>query len=229
MADITPWEGKATWLDKTLMFAIFGIPLLYLGLLPLRPFMLANFPITLEFITGARSSIIGAAAYASEGRHSLWLAIFAGFVGMVKFDAVFWLVGWRWGEGITKLFGQNEVQRKRINKFRRMPRWLLFLLTFASHVPGVPGGTLIYIVTGWSKMRLWVFLLASFLGGLSVTIGMALLGYTLGERAVEVIQVIDKYALWISLGLIAVIFVVTLVKNSRQDRQDPGTSAKVLS
>ena len=54
-AAIKPWQGKAQGLDKLLLFIIIGVPLIYLGLMPLRPWMLVNAPVVQEFINGAKT------------------------------------------------------------------------------------------------------------------------------------------------------------------------------
>lgn len=212
--DIKPWKGKATGVDKTLLFAIFAVPAFYLIMMPFRPFLIANQPILLEFLTGAKTAIVGAAAFARIGEFPLWLVIVAGFVGMAKFDWLFWLAGRRWGDGILNIFTSTERQRRQVEKFRRMPTWLLFLLTVISRLPGIPG-TLVWLVAGWSGMRLWLFLVADFLACLILTVGVALLGYSLGQAAVDVIQTIDRYALWISLGLVVVIAVWSAMRANR--------------
>ena len=213
--DLKPWKGTATRTDKFLLFAIFAVPAFYLGMMPFRPFLIANQPILLEFLTGAKTAIVGAAAYARVGEFPLWLVLVAGFVGMTKFDWLFWLAGRRWGDGILNIFTSTDRQRRQVEKFRRMPPWLLFLLVVISRVPGIPG-TLVWLVAGWSGMRLRVFLIADFLACLILTVGVALLGYSLGQAAVDVIQTIDRYALWISLGLVVLIAVWSGAKANKQ-------------
>lgn len=213
--DLKPWKGVAAPTDKFLLFAIFAVPAFYLGMMPFRPFLIANQPILLEFLTGAKTAIVGAAAYARVGEFPLWLVLVAGFVGMTKFDWLFWLAGRRWGDGILNIFTSTDRQRRQVEKFRRMPPWLLFLLVVISRVPGIPG-TLVWLVAGWSGMRLWVFLIADFLACLILTVGVALLGYSLGQAAVDVIQTIDRYALWISLGLVVLIAVWSGAKANKQ-------------
>ena len=88
---LKPWQGKATRADKALLFVIFGVPLVYLALLPVRPWMLVNAPVLQEFINGAKTAVVAAAAYARIGEIPLWLVVVAGVVGMAKLDWAFWL------------------------------------------------------------------------------------------------------------------------------------------
>ena len=217
-AAIKPWQGKAQGLDKLLLFIIIGVPLIYLGLMPLRPWMLVNAPVVQEFINGAKTSIVAAAAYARVGEIPLWLVIVAGFVGMAKLDWAFWLAGRRWGEGVLRLFAQNERQLKRINQLKKIPYWALFLMTLISRCPGIPG-TLVYLVAGWTRMRLSLFLVADLLGCLIFTLIWTFLGYQLGEAAVDILKVIDKYALWLTLALIVGIFAISFFKEYRKQKK----------
>ena len=217
-AAIKPWQGKAQGLDKLLLFIIIGVPLIYLGLMPLRPWMLVNAPVVQEFINGAKTSIVAAAAYARVGEIPLWLVIVAGFVGMAKLDWAFWLAGRRWGEGVLRLFAQNERQLKRINQLKKIPNWALFLMTLISRCPGIPG-TLVYLVAGWTRMRLSLFLVADLLGCLIFTLIWTFLGYQLGEAAGDILKVIDKYALWLTLALIVGIFAISFFKEYRKQKK----------
>lgn len=215
---VKPWKGKATRLDKILLVLIIGVPLVYMALLPFRPWLLVNAPVLQEFINGAKTAIVAAAAYARVGDLPLWLVVFAGFVGMAKLDWVFWLAGRRWGDGILRLFAQNERQRKRAEKLKNIPDWALFLMTVIARCPGIPG-TIVYLVAGWTRMRLSLFLTADLLGCLIFTLIWTVLGYQLGEAAVDILKVIDKYALWLTLAIIVGIFVLSFYKEWQKQKQ----------
>lgn len=224
-AAVTPWQGKAQRLDKALLFIILGVPLIYLALMPFRPWMLVNAPVLQEFINGAKTAIVAAAAYARVGELPLWLVVLAGFIGMAKLDWAFWLAGRRWGDGILRLFAQNERQLTRITRLKRIPGWALFLMTVVARCPGIPG-TLVYLVAGWNRMRLPLFLTADLLGCLLFTVVWTVLGYQLGSAAVDVLEVIDRYALWLTFAIIAGIFVVSFWKESRKQRSGQHGSAE---
>ena len=217
-AGLKPWQGKASGLDKLLLFVIIGVPLVYLALMPLRPWMLVNAPVAQEFINGAKTAVVAAGAYARVGEIPLWLVVVAGFIGMAKLDWAFWLAGRRWGDGVLRLFAQNERQLKRIESLKRIPDWALFLMTIVSRCPGVPG-TLVYLVAGWTRMRLSLFLIADLLGCLIFTLIWTTLGYQLGESAVDMLKVVDKYALWLTLAIILGIFVVTYFREYRKQKR----------
>ena len=217
-ARLKPWQGRATRTDKALLFVIFGVPFVYLALLPFRPWMLVNAPVLQEFINGAKTAVVAAAAYARIGEIPLWVVIVVGVVGMAKLDWAFWLAGRRWGDGILRLFAQDERQLRRIQRLKEIPSWALFGMTLLGRCPGVPG-TLVYLVAGWSRMRLWLFLTADILGCLIFTTIWTALGYQLGEAAVDILKVVDRYALWLTLAIIVGIFVMSFYRESRKQKR----------
>lgn len=199
--DLKPWEGEARTGDKVLLWFLFGVPAFYMVLLPFRPFLIAKIPTVLALITGARTVIAGAGAFAAVEGRSLTLVILAGLFGMLKFDWLFWLAGKMWGEGVLRLYATTPAQRRQFEKIKRMPRWLLYLMLFFSRFPGVPG-PIIALIAGWSRVRFLPYFLVTAAGALVMSIALAALGYVIGQPAVDVLKIVDKYAIFISLALI---------------------------
>ncbi len=199
--DLKPWEGEARTGDKVLLWFLFGVPAFYMVLLPLRPFLIAKIPTVLALITGARTVIAGAGAFAAVEGRSLTLVILAGLFGMLKFDWLFWLAGKMWGEGVLRLYAASPPQRRQFEKIKSMPRWLLYLMLFFSRFPGVPG-PIIALIAGWSRVRFLPYFLITAAGALVMSIALATLGYVIGQPAVDVLKVVDKYAVFISFALI---------------------------
>lgn len=196
-----PWRGKATRTDKALAGTILGIVLLMLALWPARPFLIAQAPVALAFVTGSKAATGAVAAFASVGRYPLWLALLAGTVGMAKFDWLFWWTGRQWGQGIVNMFAQGERAKRFAAKAHGFNPWILRGAVLLAVLPGVPSA-LVYALAGWTGMRLGTFLLFNVLGALSMATVVVAAGYTAGEAGVELITTIDNYALWISLAII---------------------------
>ena len=140
-AAIKPWEGKSARLDKVLLVLIIGVPFIYLGLMPFRPWMLVNAPVLQEFINGAKTAVVAGAAYARVGEIPLWLVVFAGFIGMAKLDwAPFWLAGRRWGDGILRLFWRRTSASASASKQASSgsPSWALLPHDRRRSLPGSP-------------------------------------------------------------------------------------------
>lgn len=201
MADLKPWEGKARRGDKLLLGSIFGIMAIMMALLPLRPLLIANHPILLEFVTGSLSAIGAGAAFARIGEAPLSLVLFAGVFGMMKFDWLFWLTGKRWGKKIVQIFAPSDRAQKLVKKAESFNPWTVRLLVLAGSFPGIPAA-MVYAFAGVNKMRVGTFLAFNALGSAIMTGLVAGLGFGLGQRAVDVVLLVDKYALWITLALI---------------------------
>ncbi|MDA2811131.1 VTT domain-containing protein [Nocardiopsis sp. RSe5-2] len=196
-----PWRGKATRTDKALAGTILGIVLLMLALWPLRPFLIAQAPVALAFVTGSKAATGAVAAFASVGRYPLWLALVAGTVGMAKFDWLFWWTGRQWGQGIVNMFAQGDRAKRFAAQAHGFNPWILRGAVLLAVLPGVPSA-LVYALAGWTGMRLGTFLVFNVLGSLGMASVVVAAGYSSGEAGVELITAIDSYALWISLAII---------------------------
>lgn len=215
LKDLKPWEGEARTGDKVLLWFLFGVPVFYMVLMPLRPFLIAKVPTLLALITGARTVIAGAGAFAAVEGRSLTLVILAGFIGMLKFDWLFWLAGRMWGEGVMRLYASTPQQKRQFQKIRDLPHWLLYIMLFFSRFPGVPG-PIVALIAGWGRVRFWLYFLFTSVGSLLMAVVFAVLGYMIGQPAVDVLKLIDKYAVFISLALIFGLVIWSSIRSSRK-------------
>ena len=201
-----------------LMGAILGVVGLGLVIRPLKPFLVADHPVLLEFLTGDLVVIGAAAAFARIGEAPLWLVVVAGAVGMVKFDWLAWWAGRQWGAGIIRIFTTSErVQRHAAQATERSP-WIVRLAVVIAVLPGIPTAV-VYAAAGWTRMRLTTFLLLDLVGAAVITTVVAGLGYSLGQRAVDVVLTIDRYASVVSLTMITVALLVPVVKGRIQRKR----------
>lgn len=224
LRDLKPWDGEASRGDKLLLWSVFGIAGLMLATMPLRPFLIAHHPILLEFLTGSLSAIGAGAAYARIGEAPLWLVIVAGVVGFIKFDWLFWLAGVRWGYKIVHMFAPNDRARAFVAKAEHLNPWLLRAAVIAGALPGIPAA-MMYALAGLNRMRLITFLLLDALGAALMVGLVAGLGYGLGQHAVDIVLMIDDYALWVSLGLIVAMAFWSAFRSSRSSRSSSRSSS----
>jgi membrane protein DedA with SNARE-associated domain len=217
--EVLPWEGKASFTDKALMWAIAGVMVLLLALLPFRPYMIASSPVVLEFLTGSKAAIGAAAAFARIGEIPLWLVVFAGTVGMAKFDFLFWWTGRQWGHRIVRLFAPGDKAQRFAEWAQRSNPWLIRAAVLCAGLPGIPSA-LVYALAGTMGMRLVTFLVLNLLGSAAITGLVAGLGYGLGQHAVDVVLLIDEYALWVSLAIIFVIAMTPTFKAVRASQRE---------
>ena len=216
LRDLVPWDGPAQRGDKVLIGLIIGILAVLLVSLPLRPLLLASHPILLEFATGSLSAIGAGAAFARIGEAPLWLVVVAGVVGMIKFDWLFWLAGRRWGAKFVRLFAQGVAAQRFVVKVRSLPPWVTALAVVGAALPGIPA-VAVFALAGLNRMRFATFLLFDALGAALMVGLVAGLGYGLGQYAVDVVLLVDKYSLWV---LLAIIFggVILSARRNRPDR-----------
>ncbi|WAL39292.1 VTT domain-containing protein [Brevibacterium sp. BRM-1] len=215
MRDLLPWEGTPRPSDRVLLAFLFIIPLFYLVMWPLRPMLIAKMPVLLSFLIGAKTVVAGAGAFAAVESHPLWIVVAAGWAGMMKFDWLWWFAGRRWGERIVSIFANTERTYRRAEQIRRLPRWLLIALVVLGRFPGVPG-SIVWLISGWSGMRFWTFFLCNAAGALVLSWGCAWIGFEIGQPAVDLLKLVDKYALWVSLAIIVGIAVWSGWKEARR-------------
>ncbi|MEU1292858.1 VTT domain-containing protein [Streptomyces sp. NPDC005840] len=194
--DLRPWGSPMARADKVLIGVLIAAVLLSLVSLPLRPFLLESHPIATAAATGSSSAIGAGAAFAKLGQGELWWVIVAGVIGKIKFDWLYWWAGRRWGEKGMAFFVPTDRAKRLVPRLRSWPAVGKFSLVVAASLPGVPA-IFVFLLAGLSGMSLPAFLLADALGAALMTGLVAGLGYGLGQNAVDVVLLIDNYALWI--------------------------------
>jgi membrane-associated protein len=212
-----PWEHPMSRGDKILVFSTLGVVLLMAASMPVRPFLLASHPIALSAVTGSLSAIGAGAAFARIGEGELWLVVVAGVFGMIKFDWLFWLAGRRWGTKIVELFAPGGAAKRLMARIRSWPAWVMPLVVMAAALPGIPAPA-VYAVAGLAGMRLVTFLIFDAIGAALIAGLVAGLGYGVGQHAVDVVLMIDEYALWITLALVVVVSVRAGRRGYQEDR-----------
>lgn len=217
LRDMKPWQGKPARADKVLLALALGIPAVLLATMPLRPFLLADHPVMLAFLTGSHAAVGAGAAFASIGTLPLWLVVVAGVIGKIKIDWLLWWIGHRWGKGIVHFLVQGERARKLADKAETMNPWVMRILVPLSYLPGVPSGV-VHVLAGATGMRLRTYLTLDALGALMMTTVVAAVGFTSGQAGVDVVLLIDKYALWCMLAIIFGMAAIPVVKSTRDQK-----------
>jgi membrane protein DedA with SNARE-associated domain len=213
-----PWDGRANRTDKLLMGAFVAVLLFGIALKPVKPFLLASHPVALELLTGDLVPIGAAAAFARLGEVPLWLVIVAGAIGMVKFDWLTWWAGRTWGEGILRMFTTTERAQRYAARAHELSPWIVRLAVVAAVLPGVPT-VIVYAMAGLAGMRLVTFVILDLAGALLITGLVAGLGFHLGQYAVDLVLLIDRYASMVGLALIGATFLIPALKRQVQRRR----------
>jgi membrane-associated protein len=201
-----PWgDGHAERTDRFLIAAIALSSLYLLAWIPLTPVLVADHPVLLELFKGSMSGMVTMGAKARIGESSIVVAVLAAIPGLMIFDWIYWWAGRRWGRNAIDLFvGSHPKAAARTVRLERLIHrfgWVAIVIAYFQPVPNV----LIYAAAGWTGMRLRTFLILDLIGCLLWIALCVGLGYAIGQDAVDVAKAVGRYALWVTLGLVAVI------------------------
>ncbi|NYI71639.1 membrane protein DedA with SNARE-associated domain [Naumannella cuiyingiana] len=223
-----PFRSKPGRLDYICMFGIIAAGVYSLALTPFRVWLLTNVPYVLVALSGSGSALVGIGAAIHIGDTWWPLAAIIGALSAIKFDWLFWLAGRLWGEGmIDWLLGGAAKQnagwlsrtRRKIALWshRLAQRWAIpmILLTYVPVLP-IPSA-IVFGALGMGGMRLRTFLIIDFLCSLANRALYLYLGYRIGLPVLEVLEELNKWSLWIGLGLVAVIVFFAFRNASKAD------------
>jgi membrane protein DedA with SNARE-associated domain len=203
-----PWSGKPRKVDIACWAAIVGSGLFLLALLPFRAELVGTHPVWGEALNGATESIVAAAAFARIGSGNLFVVVIAAFVGIMKFDIIWWWAGHLWGEKVISIVAGNRKSATRL--LARVHRWgwrFSWPLMIVSEFVFIPT-SIIYLVVGTAGMGVVSFLVLDFIAsGLWVAL-LVCLGWVWGKGAVNVAEAISHYGLWVTLGIVALVLVL---------------------
>lgn len=214
-----PWAGKPGRADILCWAGIMLSGIFYYVMLPFRASLLGTHPVLSELLNGSTEAIIAAAAFARVGHGSLVIALLAAVPGLMKFDVFYWWAGRLWGERIiAMLSGKRNRGAKYMGRVHRWGRKFTWPAVVVSPFLPIPNA-IIYVIAGWSGMRLVTFIILDAIGSLLWAGMLVGLGYELGHRAVVVAQTISHYGLWVSIALVVVI-VFFQVRSQRRMMRD---------
>jgi membrane-associated protein len=199
-----PWNGRPRKVDIICWAAIILTGIYYYALLPFRAHLLGTHPVWSEVLNGSTEAIIAAAAFARVGHGTLAVAFIAALPGLIKFDWLYWWAGKLWGDRfILLLSGKSKRGTKYMDRVHRWGRKFTYPAVILS--PFMPLAAVIFVLAGWSGMRLITFLLLDLVGNMIWAGLLCGLGYALGHHAVVVAEQISHYGLWVTIALVVVI------------------------
>jgi membrane protein DedA with SNARE-associated domain len=206
---------------------IAGLVLSYV-LAALTPSLLKHHVLLLESLTGSTVAIVTGGALARTGHASLLLVILAPLAGVAIYDVFLWWAGRLWGHRLAELYARRRPRAARAvhraeGLVRRRGIWALAV---AYYLP-FPNA-LVYLMCGLSEMPLWTFVIGDVIGTLLWEAALISLGWSIGHRAIHVINVIDHHATEVTIAVIAIAIAVSLVRR-RRDRGVPPEAAPTPS
>lgn len=196
---------------EVLCIAGLAITTIYtLALIPVAPSLLGKDPVLLELLRGSTPAMVAGGAFARVGDASIVLALIAPIATLMMADPLLWWAGRIWGPNIAGTLIGNKGPRgqkwiaRATHWSERYGSWAVVL----SYYLPIPSA-LIYAGAGWTGMRLRRFLLLDLIGVLlwvALNVG---LGYAVGQSAVDVAKAIGRYSLYVTIGLVVIIFGVS--------------------
>ncbi|MCI9887575.1 DedA family protein [Micrococcales bacterium 31B] len=224
-ADGLPFRGKPSKAELWCYGAFAFTGLFSLAMLPVRPALAAADVNLWASIMGTRTSVITLGAFhAVQGEPLWWLTILAATLTVMKFDIIYWWAGKLWGPAIFDMIvGKTKFSQKNADRAVKIASkygGLAILLTY--FVPLIPV-VVVYAVTGMSGMKWQKFLIYNFIGSLASRLLYFYLGYTIGQPIVDVFEAVDKYLLWVSLGLIVVVVYLAYRRGAKANAARAGT------
>lgn len=194
--------------DKILFAALLLMGLWSVVIIPLRAWLLTQ-PLAYTLLVGGYTSAVVAGANASIGNGLVVVYLLCSVIGAVKFMPIYWAMGRKWGTEFIDMSLEYMPRAHRI--FRRAvenesPRLLAGTVALipVAYLPGPVPGSVLNAVAGLLKIRFWVVLAINVVSILVVNGLMMWLGYTFGEQVLDIVNVINRYLLWITLALVAV-------------------------
>jgi membrane protein DedA with SNARE-associated domain len=216
-ANATPWKGRPAREDKILLAAFAASGIVPLATLLLVPALVSSHPALLELLRGSTASIINMGARARVGETSIVAAALLGVPSLMLFDWAFWWAGRRWGDRVFVwlLGGPGPRTERRLTRLHRIEARFGPVAVVLAYLLPLPRG-IIYAAVGDGGMRLRVFLVLDALGTLLWTTLLAIAGWELGQSAVDVADLVARYGLWATIGLVVLI---TLWRSFRSPRR----------
>ena len=206
--------------DIWLMFALFGMAIFSFAMIPLRAWLLSH-PLAYTLLIGGYTSAVVSGANASVGNGTWMVYLLCTLVGALKFMPIYWYMGKRWGMEFIDMSLEymprwkdffNRILKDSANTTKK---WTLGLIPLG-FAPGPVPPTILAAVAGMLKVSVWVLLSICVVSVLGMNGIMMWLGFTYGEVVLDIVTVVNRYLLWITLGLVALMFYQAWRQNQRR-------------
>lgn len=207
--------------DIILWSCLLVITILSFSLIPFRVWFLNN-PEWYALIIGGYTSSTLIGAYSATGQsHGIFILLT--IIGALKFIPVYFYIGKRWGKEFINYSLQYTPKTQKwmnllLNQKTQKVKIYSSLITPLTYMPFIRiSYTIITPIQAVVNMSLPLILLINTISVLIVNYTMYTIGYINGKEVLQIIEVINKYAGLITIGLIAFVFISIYIKRKRNN------------
>ncbi len=194
-----------------------------LATLPFAPSLLGSHPVLLELLRGSTPAMVAGGAFARVGQASLVLALLAPLPTLFMADPFLFWAGRIWGPEVVGMIGGKRRSARSLRWQARAQHWSehygSWVLLFSYFLP-VPSA-LILAGAGWTGMPVRRFVVLDLAGTSLWIVTNVLLGYLVGQSAVDVAKAIGHYSLYVSIALVVLVVVISARRSRLPDSPDP--------
>lgn len=196
-------------MDMVLIVLLLAMSVFSLAMIAPRGWFLTH-PMAYSLLIGGYTSATVSGANVFAGNGHWWTYLLASLVGALKFMPIYWLLGRRWGADFIDMSLQYMPRARRF--FTRALREesvkskaITLGLLPLGYAPGPVPSMILNAVAGLLKVGFWFALVVNIASVLLVNGLFMWLGFTFGDQVLAVVETVNKYLLWVTIGLIAVL------------------------
>jgi membrane protein DedA with SNARE-associated domain len=220
-----PFNHKPTRAELVCYSGILAVTVYSFAIMFLRPRLITWSPPLAAAISGGRSSVVATGAFARVEGYEPWFTVLiwaVASVSLVKWCWVYWWAGHLWGEGIIDIWaGQTERSKRRAARAVRVTQrfwWLAVILTFLPLPFPMP---IVFAAIGAAGITFRRFLIPVLATSFVLQALYLGLGWWIGEPVVQVVDLIARYLLWITLAIVAGTIALAVWREHRKVRAAP--------
>lgn len=201
---------KPDKVDIWLFVGLFAVVIYGFAMIPLRAYLLSH-PLAYTLLVGGYTSAVVSGANASVGNGVWWVYLLCTVFGAVKFMPLYWCMGRRWGMDFIEMSVQYMPRMRKLilralGSRSRKATLVTCGLVPLGYAPGPVPNNVVNAVLGLLGVSLTAMLALNAASVVLVNGVMMWLGWTFGDEVLDVVQVVNRYLLWVTLALLAVVF-----------------------
>jgi membrane protein DedA with SNARE-associated domain len=189
--------------------------------LPIGPMLLGPHPLLLSLLRGSVPAMITTGAISHRGDFPLILPLLAPLVVLAFSDPFYYWAGLRYGRRVLDyVAGRNPRAQRRMDWAERVfARYGAAAIALGYFIPFLPQSFLL-LAAGKTRMRILTVAVADLLGTFAYVVFNVMLGWYIGKPAIQLADTISHYGLYLTLALVAGVFVVSF-RRAMAEQQGP--------